>query len=87
MNKRYFSPGVPTAYDRGVLMIVPIRLCFWGFPSIIHTARTVLSANSEIRVLFALHLSALYKIRGVFYTKMSVEKIIGVSPLGPSEGL
>ena len=28
-------PGVPTAYDRVVLMIVPIRVCFRGFPSII----------------------------------------------------
>ena len=42
------------------------------------TARTVLSASSEIRVCFALRFSALYKIRGVFYTKLSVEKIIGV---------
>ena len=28
-------PGVHTAYDRVVLMIVPIRVCFRGFPSII----------------------------------------------------
>ena len=32
---QYLSPGVPTAYDRVVLMIVPNRVCFRGFPSII----------------------------------------------------
>ena len=40
-----------------------------------------MSANYEIRVFFALRLSALYKIIGVFIAKMSVEKNNrGISP-------
>ena len=34
-KQTYNKPGVPSAYDRMTLMIVPIRVCFRGFPSII----------------------------------------------------